>query len=52
MNLLKVIKDEYGTKLKFPKRSCKECKKYPCFAGIELCKSDFAKYGCKIWIEK
>ena len=38
--------DPFGIKYKFPTRSCKECRKYPCFQGIERCISDFAKYGC------
>lgn len=40
------LKDKFGVKYKFPTRSCKNCKKYPCFQGIKLCKCDFAKYGC------
>ncbi len=48
----KVIKDIYGVKLKHPNRSCKECKYYPCFQGIENCVSDFAKYGCKSFLLK
>lgn len=32
--------------IKYSDRSCKKCKKYPCFKGIDKCKSDFAKYGC------
>lgn len=39
-------KDKYGVKLKYPERSCTECKKYPCFNGFEKCVSDFASYGC------
>lgn len=31
---------------KFPMRTCTNCELYPCFNGIENCKSDFAKYGC------
>lgn len=46
MNPLKIQKDKYGIKLKFPDRTCKSCKKYPCFEGITKCSSDFAKYGC------
>lgn len=46
---MKVIRDKYGTKLKYPDRSCKECAKYPCFDGIDKCKSDFSKFGCKLW---
>lgn len=45
----KVIKDEYGVKLKYPNRECKTCAKYPCFEGIDKCKSVFAKYGCTFW---
>lgn len=32
--------------------SCKNCGLYPCFAGIDKCKSDFGKYGCKLWKEQ
>lgn len=39
-------------KLKYPDRSCKGCKSYPCFIGMEKCKSDFAKYGCTLWKAK
>lgn len=42
----KVVKDEYGVKLKYPERSCSICKCNPCFDGIDKCSSDFAKYGC------
>ena len=43
------MKDKYGTKVKYPNRSCEECSKYPCFDGIKRCKSDFAKNGCKLY---
>ena len=46
---MKVKKDEYGVKLKYPNRSCKKCKKYPCFGEINKCSSDFAKYGCILY---
>ena len=26
--------------------SCSKCKKYPCFEGIDNCKSNFASLGC------
>ena len=41
-----IIKDKYGVKLKYPNRQCKDCKKYPCFYGIDKCLSNFAAYGC------
>jgi hypothetical protein len=41
-----IVKDKDGIKLKYPGRSCKNCKKYPCFTGIEKCVSNFASYGC------
>lgn len=47
-----VEKDKYGVKLKYPDRSCKNCKKYPCFPGINNCVSDFASYGCIDFIIK
>lgn len=43
------MKDKYGVKLKYPDRTCVECDKYPCFDGINECKNDFAKVGCKLW---
>lgn len=49
MNPMKVEKDKFGVKLKYPERSCKDCKKYPCFEGIKNCVSDFAKYGCTLY---
>ena len=36
--------------IKYSDRSCKKCKKYPCFRGIDKCKSDFAKCGCYDYI--
>ena len=51
MNPIKVAKDPWGTKLKFPYRTCLECRRYPCIKGIENCKSDLAKYGCDIYSE-
>lgn len=45
------LKDKFGVKYKFPTRTCKECKSYPCFVGFELCKCDFAKYGCTYYKE-
>ena len=49
MNPIKIKKDKFGVKLRFPDRTCKSCRKYPCFEGIKKCSSDFAKYGCKDW---
>lgn len=43
------MNDKYGIKYKYPDRSCLNCKKYPCFAGIKLCVCDFAKYGCSLY---
>ena len=48
---MKQVKDPFGIKLKYPDRSCKSCKKYPCFVGIINCSSDFAKYGCNFYSE-
>lgn len=39
-------RDKDGVIYKYPNRTCKECKKYPCFRGIENSVCDFAKYGC------
>ncbi len=44
-------KDEEGIIYKFPERSCKNCFKYPCFKGIEICSCDRAKYGCRDYRE-
>ena len=46
MNPIGIKKDKFGVKLKFPNRTCKQCQRYPCFTGIELCRSDFSTYGC------
>lgn len=46
MNPLKIKRDKYGIKLKFPDRKCQECQKYPCFPEISKCVSNFAAYGC------
>lgn len=43
---MKTIKDKYGIRLKFPKRNCKDCLRYPCFPEIKKCSSNFAAYGC------
>lgn len=43
---MKVVKDKFGVSLKKPNRTCKDCKSYPCFTGLDKCVSDFAKYGC------
>lgn len=51
MNPLRVNRDKYGIKLKFPERTCISCRRYPCFKGIEKCASDFAKYGCSLYLE-
>lgn len=44
-----MITDEYGVRLKYPNRNCKDCKKYPCFEGIDKCRSNFASCGCIYW---
>lgn len=33
-------------------RSCNKCIRKPCFIGFEKCKSDFAKFGCKLYKER
>lgn len=44
-------KDKNGIVYKYPKRSCKLCLKYACLDMTNF-KCDFAKYGCKDYIEK
>lgn len=40
-------KDRWGILYKYPERTCKKCRRYPCFLGqAEVCKCDYAKYGC------
>ncbi len=51
MNPIKATKDKFGVKLKYPDRTCKDCAKYPCFIGIDKCRSDMAKYGCSLYSE-
>ena len=36
----------------YTNRTCKDCEKYPCFPGIDKCKSDFAYEGCRLWSRK
>ena len=43
------LKDKEGIIYKYPTRTCKQCKLYPCFTGIENMVCDFAKYGCRHW---
>ena len=33
-------------------RTCRHCKNYPCFAGIENFETDFAKEGCHGWFPR
>jgi hypothetical protein len=47
-------KDKDGVKIKYPHRNCQDCKKYPCFSGIEKCSVikhgiSFAAYGCNFY---
>lgn len=46
VNSIGVERDKYGVKLKYPDRECKKCTRYPCFIGIDKCRSNFAAYGC------
>jgi len=39
-------RDINGIKYKFPNKTCKDCRLYPCMEFANL-KCDFAKYGCK-----
>jgi hypothetical protein len=42
--------DKWGIKLKYPERTCKKCKNYPCFSGQDVVtRCDYAKYGCILW---
>lgn len=51
MNPLKIKRDKFGVKLTYPNRTCKTCRKYPCFEGFDKCVSDFARYGCIYYSE-
>ena len=44
---MQVVKDKNGIKLKFPERSCKDCRSYPCMQNMDKFKCDIAKYGCR-----
>ena len=46
-----VLKDSGGITYKFPNRTCKDCTRYPCFEGINNLSCDFAKYGCRKYID-
>ena len=50
MKLTRIDKDSEGVKYKYLDRSCRQCKRCPCFEGIEICKCDFAKYGCRQYL--
>lgn len=41
--------DRTGIKYKFPERTCKVCKNYPCNEDLEELDADFAKYGCQYY---
>lgn len=45
-------KDKDGVKYQHPERTCKDCKKYPCFRGMENRRCDYAKYGCVNYRDK
>lgn len=51
MKHIRLDKDSSGVKYKHLDRTCKECKRFPCFEGIGICKCDFAKYGCRLYIK-
>lgn len=40
------LKDKNNIIYKYPEKTCKNCKKYPCFKGFDFINLDFAKYGC------
>lgn len=44
-----VVKDKWGVKLQHPERKCQDCKKFPCFVGIENTSCLMAAYGCKYY---
>ena len=48
----KTVKDENGIVLKFPKRICKKCSRYPCVLGMDKLRSNFAAYGCTYFLSK
>lgn len=47
--MIRVSRDKFGIKYQFPNRTCIDCKKYPCFQGIQNCVCNFAAYGCKYY---
>lgn len=44
-----IFKDKDNFHYKFPQRCCKRCLNYPCLPKMNLLKSNFAKFGCKMW---
>lgn len=48
--MIGIDQDKYGVRYKYPTRKCKTCRRYPCFIGIDKCKSNFAAYGCTYYI--
>lgn len=48
-NIPKIKGTRRTTKQTYPNRTCLDCVNYPCFEGIDKCKTDFAKAGCIDW---
>lgn len=46
-----ILKDSAGIVYKHPERTCSNCTRYPCFDGIKNLSCDFAKYGCRKYID-
>lgn len=43
------VRDKDNVKLKYPERTCKECKRYPCRNGLDNLRADLSKYGCSLY---
>lgn len=46
-----IFKDRNNFHYKFPQNSCKRCLNYPCVPRMDKLKSDFAKFGCKSYLD-
>ena len=45
-----IFKDKDNFHYRFPQNSCKRCLNYPCLEEMDKLKSDFAKFGCRNYL--
>ncbi len=47
-----MFKDKDNFHYRFPQNSCKRCLNYPCLPNMTILKSDFAKFGCRNYLDE